>query len=226
MAAHTWDGLLYIGDLMDFDCISSFNKENLRSVEKKRLALEYQYANNVLDRHQQIIWNNNPYAKFVLLEGNHEERVERYINANPQLEGLVEVEIGLRLQERGFKWIRSWSKGETYQIGKAHFLHGNYTNQYHPAKMAQKYGDSVFYGHTHDMMCHAVANQLHPDKVHVGQSLGCLCERNQSYMKGAPSNWQQGFGIFFFLEDGTYTYYTPRIFNNQFIGPDKVLYTP
>lgn len=209
---------------MDFDYISSFNKENLRAVEGKKFLEDYAGANEILSRHQQIVWENNPYAKFVLLEGNHEERVERYLNANPLLEGIIEVEIGLQLKERGFEWIRSWSKGEVYTIGKANFIHGNYTNQYHPAKMASKYGDSVFYGHTHDMMCHAVANRLHPDKVHVGQSLGCLCERDQSYMKGAPSNWQQGFGVFHFLPNGNYSYYTPRIFDHKFIGPDGVLY--
>ena len=45
-------------------------------------------------------------------------------------------------------------------------------------------------------------------------------------MKGKPSNWQQGFMVLFLLPNGNYTYYTPRIFNHQFIGPDGVLYTP
>lgn len=224
MARHSWTGYLNIGDFLDFDQISSFNKENLRALENRRIWKDYEIGNEILNRHQLLVWENNPYAKFVLLEGNHEERMERYLNANPQFEGMIEVEVGLQLKARGFEWIRSWSKGEVYTIGKANFLHGNYTNQYHPAKMAQKYGDSVFYGHTHDMMSHSIASKLTPGKVHVGQSIGCLCEREQSYMKGKPSNWEQGFAVFHFLEDGTYTYYTPRIFNGRFIGPDGVLY--
>lgn len=223
MAAHNWDGLLYIGDLMDFDSISSFNKGKGRAVEGRRIALDYAVTNKILDRHQQIIWEKNPYAKFVLLEGNHEERIERYIDENPSVEGMVEVAAGLKLEHRGFEWIRSWSKGEIYKIGKANFLHGQYTNQYHPAKMATKYGGSVFYGHTHDMMSHSVPSLLDPRKVHVGQSLGCLC-LPQPYMKGAPTNWEQGFGVFYFLPNGNYTYYTVRIVDGMFVGPDAKLY--
>ena len=57
-----------------------------------------------------------------------------------------------------------------------------------------------------------------------GQSIGCLCERDQAYMKGKPSNWQQGFMVLHVLPGGNYTYYTPRIFNAEFIGPDGVHY--
>jgi hypothetical protein len=60
----------------------------------------------------------------------------------------------------------------------------------------------------------------------VGQSIGCLCEYDQAYMKGKPSNWQQGFMVLFLLPNGNYTYYTPRIFDHQFIGPDGVHYAP
>lgn len=224
MAAHRWDGYLNIGDFLDFDCISSHNKDSLRAIEGKRILADYDAANAILDRHQKILRARNPKTRMAILEGNHEQRMERYIDANPQMEGMIEVEVGLHLKARRIEWIRSWSKGEDFTIGKAHFVHGNYTNQYHPAKMAAKYGDSIFYGHTHDMMCHAIAAKLHPDKVIVGQSIGCLCEREQSYMKGRPSNWQQGFMVLFKLPDGKYTYYTPRIFDARFIGPDGVLY--
>lgn len=58
----------------------------------------------------------------------------------------------------------------------------------------------------------------------MGQSIGCLCEYDQAYMKGKPSNWQQGFMVLFLLPNGNYMYYTPRIFDHKFIGPDGVLY--
>jgi len=91
MAAHTWDGLLYIGDFIDGVSVSAHDIHNLKDREGRRLADEYKEANKVLDRHQQLIWNNNPYAKFVYLEGNHEERVARYINQHPEMAGLIDV---------------------------------------------------------------------------------------------------------------------------------------
>lgn len=224
MAAHKWDGYLNIGDFMDFDFISSFNKDSARLIEGKRFWKDYKIGNEILDRHQAIIRSKNKHAQFVMLEGNHEERVERFLNYNPALETLVEVEAGLKLKQRGFKWVRSWTKGDVYKLGKANFTHGQYTNNYHAAKMVNAYGDNIFYGHTHDVMTHAKV-QRGNDKTIVGQSIGCLCDYNQSYMKGKPSNWQQAFAVFFVLPSGHFTYYIPRIFNHQFVGPDGEVYS-
>ncbi len=160
-----------------------------------------------------------------MLEGNHEERMERFFETMPQLKGgPLSVDRAMKFKERGFKWVRSWSKGEIFSLGKANFVHGQYTNQYHPAKMVTKYGDNVIYGQTHDIMSHAIANQMHPEKVIMGQSLGCLCERDQAYMKGKPSNWMQGFGVIHLYPDGKFSLYVVRIFNHRFIGPDGASY--
>ena len=223
MAAHRWDGYLNLGDFMDFDSISSFNIGRPGAIMGRHISNDFEIANKILDRHQKIVRARNPKAKFVLLEGNHEERVLRWLDAHPDFNGFFDIPKLLHLAERDMKWVPSWSKGSVYKIGKASFVHGIYTNQYHAKKMVDTESGSIFYGHTHDMMCIPRTRRDKTD-LQVGQSLGCMCEMEQSYMKGKPSNWQQGFGVFHFLEDGTYTYYTPRIINNRFIGPDGVLY--
>lgn len=225
LAAHRVDGLLNIGDFMDMDAISSFNFGKPRKTENKRLSVDFDRANKILDRQQSIIRKRNPNAKFVMLEGNHEERIERFLDQHPMLEGLLDVPKLLRLNERHITWVRSWSDGKVHTIGKANFVHGLYTNMYHAKKMVDAWGTNIFYGHTHDIMAISRTHKGKSDIV-VGQSIGCLCVYEQAYMKGKPSNWQQGFGIFFFLPDGNYTYYIPRIFNHRFVGPDGVLYEP
>lgn len=225
MAAHTWDGLLYIGDFLDCVSVSGHDEFNLKDREGRRLKDEFDIANEILDRHQWLIWENNPYAQFVFLEGNHEERVARYINKNPELAGLIDVPICLRLKERGFQWVEAWTKSEDFKIGKATFTHGRKTGQYHAKQMVTDYGRSIFYGHTHDMMCIPIAHKG-KDEIMVGQSIGCLCEYELPYMKGRASRWQQGFMVLYVLPDGRFTYYTPRIFEHEFVGPDGVLYTP
>ena len=223
MAAHTWDLYINLGDFLDFDSISSFNFGKPRAIRDRYLSSDFALANKILDRQQAIIRKRNPRAEFVLLQGNHEERVERYLDQNPQFEGLLDLPKLLRLDERKIKWVEAWSKGEVYKVGKATFTHGLYTNMYHAKKMLDAEAHSVFYGHTHDMMCIPRTRRDKSD-LQVGQSLGCMCEIEQSYMKGKPSNWQQGFGVFHFLPDGTYNYYTPRIIDGRFVGPDGILY--
>lgn len=222
MADHVWDEWLQIGDIMDFEYISSYNEDALRKLEGKRFKLDYAYANNFLDRHQEIVRKNNKKAKFTILEGNHDYRVERLIDKQPTFEGMIEVADQLKLKKRGIKWVRSWSDGELHEIGKATFVHGEYLGTHHAKKMVDSFGDNVFYGHTHDVMCFPRTTRG-KDNTKVGQSLGCLCEA-QDYMRGKSDNWQQAFGVFYFMPNGYFTYYVIRIFNNSFISPEGKLY--
>lgn len=223
MADHTWDEYINLGDFMDFNCISSFNKGQLRKIEGQTIHDDYEVGNEILDRHQKIIRKRNPKAKFTLLEGNHDFRIERYIDENPQTKGSIEVEVGLHLKERGFKYVRCYQKGETYNIGNAYFTHGLYANETHAKKHVDRFGVNIFYGHTHDVQSSSKVI-MGKDKTIVGQSLGCLCRYDQSYIKGNPTNWQHAFGIFYFMPDGFFTYYVPRIFKHRFISPEGKLY--
>lgn len=223
LADNTWDEYINLGDFMDFDCISFYTKGKPRQTEAKRILNDYDVANKILDKHQSIIRKNNKKAKFVYLEGNHEYRVERYLDEYPQLEGIIEVEKGLRLKERKFSWIRSYDKGILYRIGNAYFHHGKYIILHHTKKMVDHYGVSIFYGHTHDVQLYSKVNYGN-NKTLVGQSLGCLCKYDQEYIKDNPTNWQQAFGVFYFLPNGFFTYYVPRIFNHTFISPGGKIY--
>lgn len=219
-----FDEVIYLGDIMDFDQISKFNKGSPLA-ESRNINDDYKVAGKILDRHLSIVRKNNRTAKFTLLEGNHEERIERWVSQNPQAKGLVEVDVGLKLGQRGINWVRSWSKGELYKVGKAYFTHGLYTNQYHAQKMVNNFGVNIYYGHTHD---HQSFSKIFKgkDKTLEGMSLGCLCEYNQSYMQGRPSNWQQMFGVLMINKDTGYYQMIPiKIFDHSFFSPEGVFYT-
>ena len=146
VANYSWNQVVMLGDLMDFDCISTHNINKLRLVEGRRIQRDYDHGNRFLDSWQRA----TPGAVWTLIEGNHDERIERYIDANPALEGSLEIEAKLDLKSRGIRWVRFWSKGEIYSIGNAHFGHGLYTNKYHAEKHAAEYGVCFFYGHCFD----------------------------------------------------------------------------
>lgn len=209
--------IVCIGDFLDFDCISDHNAFNLRAVEGETIAEDYKIGNTILDRWQRLA------PRVTLLEGNHDYRVERFIDAYPRMAGSLEVEKGLQLKERKIKWVRSWSKGETYNIGNAVFIHGLYVNDHHAKKHVEAFGKSVFYGHTHDIQLYSKVN-AGDNKTIVGQSLGCLCDYRQYYMKGRPNRWQQAFGVFYFQDNGFFNYYLPMIFNHQFTAPNGRIY--
>ena len=222
MSDHRWDGYINLGDFLDFNEISS-HSEGFPGRVHERVDETFRAGNAILDRHQRIIRERNPSARFVLLEGNHDYRATSYTDKHPELGGVLNVPRNLRLRERGVEWVESWSKGKLFRLGNAYFTHGLITSKYHAAVMAQRFGTCIFYGHTHDIM--EFPQVLHgADKTIVGKSLGCLCRYDQSYMKGAPSNWQQSVSTFFMQPSGFFNEYTSRIFNHRFVAPDGRVY--
>lgn len=223
VADNRFDEWVDLGDFMDFDFLSRHNEGKHRLNANKLLKEHYDYGKMVLDRRLRVLHKNNPDAKMTMIEGNHDYRAEAFLDKNPNLEGMLEVEQGLGLKERGIQWIRFWRDGTAYRIGKALFVHGRYCSKYHAAKMVETYMDSVFYGHTHDVQeFPKVAHGR--DKVIVGHSLGCLCRYDQAYIKENPKNWQQAFAEFYFLPTGHFTYYVPRIIQGRFVAPNGKIY--
>jgi predicted phosphodiesterase len=219
MSDHRFDGWICLGDLLDFNCISSHNINNLRAVEGQRIQADYKVAAEFLDRQAAILRKNNKNCRIILLEGNHDFRIIRYIDAHPQLEGLIEVPLALRLKGRGIAWVPYWSEGEVYKVGKATFIHGRYCNDHHAKKHLQGYGTSIFYGHTHDVQAYSLPR--HGPETPIAQSLGRLC-LPQQYMQGRPDRWQQAVAIFEFMPNGEFQYQVLRINDHTFSYNGKV----
>src|SRR5574339_218554 len=111
ISKYKWDYYLQLGDFLDLDCISSFSRNYPEKLLNKQLSKDFDRGNEILDRHQKLILKNNKKTKFVMLEGNHEFRVEKWISEFPQLRGLMDVEKNLKLDERGFKYVRCYRDG-------------------------------------------------------------------------------------------------------------------
>lgn len=215
-----FDYIIDGGDLCDFDVISSHNKENLRAVEGKSIKQQYDCVNRELD----ILQKLQPKAAITLIEGNHDYRIERYLNLHPEGVGMLEVPVGLKLADRGIEWVPYWSKDEVKTIGKANFGHGTYMGKHHAFAHADAYGINFFYGHVHDTMAHPVKRRG-DNSTYVAQSCGCLCSYQQSYLRGRPTKWQQAFAEFWFRDDSYFNYNLVQIFNNSFVASGR-LYTP
>lgn len=214
-----WSHVIQLGDIMDNNSISSHNIGNLRAASGETVLGDYQTANAFLDRLEQA----TPGAIRVLIEGNHDYRSERLVDVQPSLKGLVETQHGLRLRARGWLWVPYWSEGTTYDLGKASFGHGRYTNQHHAFKHATRYGRNFYYGHIHD--CQEYTMERDGDDLkYEAASLGCLCSYRQYYMKGRPNRWQQAFGVFRFQANGNFNRYTVRIFDHKFTSPEGQFY--
>ncbi len=209
------DIFVFGGDIVDLDLIS--NKSAIRQVEGRRLkhdfdhaVLRLEYLNNIL-----------PDATKIALEGNHDERMERYIDDHPETEGILEVPNMLKLEELGWNWIPSWRTGQLLTVGKANILHGNYTSINHARKMVDNYGVNVLYGHTHDVQRYSKV-LMGDNSTIMAQSCGFLGRYDMAYMKGNPTNWQQAFLDIYWMPNGHFWHNVVPIFNHQFVVNGKL----
>lgn len=221
MEDYRWDGCVLLGDLMDFDVISAHNHGKPRLTEGKRLAEDYKVAAKVLDRIISKVRKRNHCARVVYISGNHEYRLQRYIDGNPALEGMgLEVPLALNLRERRVEWIPFWEEGKIFKLGKVAFGHGLYTNDLHAKKHCLRYGCELFvYGHTHAIQYYS--SEMHGNGTTIAAvSLGCLCEP-MPYMMGRPDRWEQAVGV---LEmcGGDYGFNVIRIVGHKFIYGGRV----
>lgn len=210
------DVTIVLGDLLDLSQLSTYSKKKPRQIEGLRLDNDYALGNQILNRIDKATKGDR-----VFFEGNHENRVEKYLDEFPYVgEKLLSVQENLHLEERGWKYLKD---GELLKIGHAYFIHGWYYNIYHARKHVAEMGDNIFYGHTHDVQSFSKPN---PDTMPIiSQSLGCLCDLNPAWLRNKPSRWINAFGVFYFSKDGSFTYYVPIIIDGCFWWNGKY-YTP
>lgn len=188
------DEIVYMGDQMSLDCISGWNKRKPLLKEGQRLLKEYENFNEeILEVHEAITSDD---VRRTFMIGNHEQRVEWYVQAYPELDGIVDIDRNLKLTERGYKVIPF---NGVYKLGKLSVIHGFYWNKYHAAKTLEAFEGNVVYGHVHNPQMYAKVTPIDRKGYHTATALPCICNIKPDYKQSAPNFWINGFGIVEYL---------------------------
>jgi hypothetical protein len=201
------------GDTLDCGAVSHHNKSKKRTLEGLRLRKDTEEVQaKVLD----------PLAgvkdkRFCF--GNHEDWVQDLIDEAPALEGIVEVETLLDLENRGWQLI---PQGGRTNIGKLWFLHGDVikSSVNHARAAVTTYERNIRYGHFHTLDSHT---KVVPDdtEAHTGVAVPGLCNKNPKYLENAPSRWLNGFNYGYVEKDGSFNDYVVVITNGQFTAEGR-----
>lgn len=192
------DEIILLGDFMDVSSLSSWDLDKKRNMENKRWQKEVAVANKELDFLQKYS------KKVTYMGGNHEDRVERYLDKNPEVEGMIEVPIMLNLKERGIKWFE-YTNQQIYNIGKLYFSHGHYTSQHFAKATLLAYGCNIVVGHLHKPQTFFTTSKMSESKMCWG--LGTLGDREPAYLRGKPSTSNHGMGIAYVKDNGNFSMY-------------------
>lgn len=214
-----WDEVVQLGDFVDCDTLSRHDPDDLLSREGKRLAEEFDAANNVLDRILKAGRRKNRSARCTILKGNHEYRIERFVRKHPMLEGMLDLSKALELAKRSVKLVECWPSGAVHSIGKLNFTHGVYCGDNHAKKHVLGYGANIVYGHTHQVQAYTHAQHAHGGPI-CAWSMGCLCLIPLPYLEGRPCNWQHAFGIAHVRKSGRFNLAVVNVVNGWFTAPN------
>jgi predicted phosphodiesterase len=160
-------------------------------------------CNQLLDS----ITTSCPKAAIKYLEGNHEERLERWCvtkslrskQDSEFLRRLVGPEAVLSLQKRNIPYIRKAKTYEgcrvqgTYKAGNCYVTHGTRHGKNAANQMLNRFGTNVVFGHVHKLMQAMDRNVKHGE---VGAwCVGHLGRQQPLWRHGDPTDWTQGYGF-------------------------------
>lgn len=212
--AKAWkpDTIVHLGDIGDWDFISSFSRDLVGKLEGKSFKREFATIARQLD-----VWQSLA-PEVVLLAGNHDERVYAALDRAPGLKGYVEYDNALDLKEREVPFLRATE--QPYKLGKLHLVHGWYTTANHAKRHLDAYSGNIAYGHLHVFQTASKVLAASHQEIQAW-AIGCLCDKNPDYLDGAPSGWQHGAAAVYVQDNGNFNLYPINIIKDAFIFEGK-----
>lgn len=181
-----------LGDILDFYSLSKYDKDPARLVT---LQEELDGATKYFEKIRAAC----PKARIIYSEGNHENRLRRYLwsqaRALSNLRTLSFEEL-LGLKKYKIEWVDSHSP---YRIGNLLFIHGELVRRASGASAKghmDKFGCNVIHGHTHRLGAHYHRTF---DTMMGAWENGCLCVLDPEY--AVKPDWQNGWSIVWFHGD-------------------------
>lgn len=173
--------IILLGDVVDCYSLSRFDKDPKRILSlQKEFDLASSFLTELKDRF--------PKSKIVYLEGNHEKRLQRYLNSHPEISSLRTLTIKdlLGLDFLDIPYVKEFS------LGGLLFHHGEvvrkYSGQSARGELEANDGSGVS-GHTHRLSHYFKTT---PNRELEWVEAGCLCSKDPVYLDHLP-DWQNGF---------------------------------
>jgi len=183
--------VVFIGDFMTFDAFSNWDKDKRKLMENRRYEKEIAKGCEFIDRMKKHAGKYQPEYTFV--EGNHEDRVSRYLDTKPELCGAINYRRDLGIQDWKFVPYKEYTY--IHGIGYTHIpiseagkpIGGRYVSQ----KALDLHQGSVIFGHTHKLQTASVCRHGSP---HLSQALniGCFFNHVDAYAIGSVTSYWRG----------------------------------
>lgn len=205
IAIHQPDIIVLMGDFLSLNCLSEWDRNKRKTMELKRYSSEIEAGNIALDMLEYGIYKVNKARKKlktksytprkIYIEGNHENRLPRYLDYDPVFLGTVSIYQDLNLEDRGWEWVAYKASIEINGVSFTHIpISGNgkaISNPNVAQKALKLYHNSVVFAHTHTL---DTAGEHRHNAPHLNQALcaGCFFEHVDEYAVGSRTDYWRG----------------------------------
>lgn len=198
------------GDVLDCYQVSDFVRER----SKPRMVEEIEKGRQLLAYIRAMF----PHARIIYKEGNHDERLKRYIASRaPDLDDIPDIYLPslLRAEQFGVEWV---ADKRIVMVGKLPVIHGH---EYQgaggvmPARwLYLRTGDTALTGHFHQPSNYTF--RTIKDREVGMWSVGCACHLKPAYR---PLNqWSHGYAMVEVSQGGAYAVENRRILKDGSVG--------
>jgi metallophosphoesterase superfamily enzyme len=203
--------IVMLGDLLDCGGTFSSHQRSYTHEMVESYSSDVRATNRFLD----MIQRRAPGAAIHLIEGNHEQHVERwaarnFLNAKDAEMALdcLGPEAVLRLKARGIRYYRrstmymGLSIPGAIKLGKCFFVHGVSHSKHAAATHLARFGANVVFGHVHRVQ--GVNERTVTSAGFGAWCPGTLAKLQPLYAHTAPTSWSHGYGVQFVAKSGAF----------------------
>ena len=204
--------IVFNGDMCNYAAYSGHGRRKDETANE-RVATDHVEAIITMD----TLLNDTKIKTKVWIDGNHDNWQDQYFTEHPETyDPAVHRYQKLQLAKRGFLNPIPYKK--TYKSGKLYFTHGwragvGAVRQH----LISDYKSNFVMGHIHKSDTATSANI----KGHIvqGYSIGCMCQLEFKYAAHPTGN--HGFGVYYILPNGHFTFYNVVVINDKFVFEGK-----
>jgi hypothetical protein len=204
------DYWVQLGDFVDMESLSSYD-QGKKSFEGKRYVKDIEAAKQAMDALLDPLRDFNSRAKknkekqykprLVLCLGNHEERIERAVNSDPKLEGLIQY---TDLPYGDWEVHKYLDVVQLEGVCFSHYFTSGVMGRPVPnaRQLVAKKHLSCVQGHVQK---YEIYNEYRADgKMITGLFAGCCYEHDEDYLGAQGNNYFRGIHMLYEVEDGEF----------------------
>jgi hypothetical protein len=201
-----WD----LGDFAEWDFLARQSERNKAEKEGRRFGIEFDWLNEQLDDMQASG------AELSMFEGNHDDRINRYMEEHPEAEDEYAYYNRLYFKQRGITWYPLEDQ-PVKLTGGLYGCHGWFHGTTAAKRHLEAVGASVIFGHGHKFQRYEVEQHAGGKSI-WGQEIACLTHKRMGWARGKPMLHQNGFAIAYIDHSGgDFRLYPIEIAGNSFL---------